>query len=111
MYESKSVTIVEVMGRNSGWLAASSALSRLNGNIESSLIYLCERIFNECKFIKHVKEKLKTQNRIIVAVSEGIKTKNENYLSSKCNNENQGEVNLIYNEDIPRYLKLVNIQR
>lgn len=89
VYESKSVTIVEVMGRNAGWLTAASALSRLNGNIGPSLIYLCERIFDESKFIEDVKEKLKRQNSIIVAVSEGIKTKDGNYLSSKCNNENQ----------------------
>lgn len=89
VYESKSVTIVEVMGRNAGWLTASSALSRLNGNKGPSLIYLCERIFDESKFIEDVNEKLKRQNSIIVAVSEGIKTKDGNYLSSKCDNENQ----------------------
>ena len=31
VYEKKAVTIVEVMGRNAGWLTAASALSRVNG--------------------------------------------------------------------------------
>ncbi|MDU1320692.1 MAG: 6-phosphofructokinase [Clostridium botulinum] len=88
-YESKSVTIVEVMGRNTGWLTAASALSRLNGNVGPSLIYLCEKVFYENKFIEDVKEKLKKQNAIIVAVSEGVKTKDGNYLCSKNEIKNQ----------------------
>ncbi|MTI69681.1 MAG: 6-phosphofructokinase [Firmicutes bacterium] len=83
VYESNSVTIVEVMGRNAGWLTAASALSRINGNNGPSLIYLCENVFDENKFIKDVKEKLKTKKSIIIAISEGLKTKDEKYLSFK----------------------------
>lgn len=82
VYGSQSVTIVEVMGRNAGWLTAASALSRVNGNIGPSLIYLCERVFDENKFIEDVRRKLQTQSGIIVAVSEGVKSKNGKYLST-----------------------------
>lgn len=83
VYDLNSVTIVEVMGRNAGWLTAASALSRINGNSGPSLIYLCENVFDENKFIEDIKEKLKTKKSIIIAISEGLKTKDGNYLSFK----------------------------
>ena len=58
VYDMPAVTIVEVMGRNAGWLTAASALSRLNGAEGPSLIYLCEKEFDIDKFIEDVKEKL-----------------------------------------------------
>ena len=41
VYDTKAVTIVEVMGRNAGWLTAASALARNNGGPGPNLIYLC----------------------------------------------------------------------
>lgn len=83
VYNTQSVTIVEVMGRNAGWLTASSALSRLNGGIGPNLIYLCEKDFNINKFTNDVKEKLKDNNSVIVAISEGIKNSNGQYISDE----------------------------
>lgn len=83
VYNIESVTIVEVMGRNVGWLTASSALARLNGGIGPSLIYMCETVFDNDKFIDNVKHKLKENKSIIVAVSEGLKDKNGNYISKQ----------------------------
>ena len=51
VYEKKAVTIVEVMGRNAGWLTAASALSRVNGGEGPSLIYLCEPVFDTEQFL------------------------------------------------------------
>ena len=56
VYEKKAVTIVEVMGRNAGWLTAASALSRVNGGEGPSLIYLCEPVFDTEQFLKDVQE-------------------------------------------------------
>ncbi len=81
VYDMPAVTIVEVMGRNAGWLTAASALSRLNGADGPSLIYLCERDFDIDRFIEDVKEKLKEKPAILVAVSEGIKNKDGVYIS------------------------------
>lgn len=50
------MTIVEVMGRNAGWLTAASALSRENGGTGPQLIYLCERAFDTEQFIRDVKD-------------------------------------------------------
>lgn len=83
VYCTEAVTIVEVMGRNSGWLTAASVLSRLNGNIGPSLIYLCESEFSNDQFIEDVKEKLKEHKGIIIAVSEGIKHANGKYVTEE----------------------------
>lgn len=83
VYDMPSVTIVEVMGRNVGWLTAASALARLNGGNGPSLIYLCETVFDNEKFIEDVKCKLKLNGSIIVAVSEGVKDAEGNYVSDQ----------------------------
>ncbi len=81
VYDIPAVTIVEIMGRNAGWLTAASALSRENGGSGPQMIYLCERAFDTEKFIADVKEKLKTKNAVVVAVSEGLKNADGSYLS------------------------------
>ncbi len=81
VYDTKAVTIVEVMGRNAGWLTASSALARNNGGKGPSLIYLCERPFSIPQFLKDVREKLAAQDSVLVAVSEGIRDARGVYIS------------------------------
>ncbi len=80
-YALKAVTIVEIMGRNAGWLTAASALSRVNGGPGPDFIYLCETAFDIDKFIVDVKKKLETQDAVMVAISEGIKDKDGKYIS------------------------------
>lgn len=81
VYNTSSVIIVEVMGRNAGWLTASSALARVNGGKGPNLIYLCERDFSVTEFITDVKEELENNNSVIVAISEGIKSSKGKYIS------------------------------
>lgn len=81
VYDTKAVTIVEVMGRNAGWLTAASALARNNGGKGPDLIYLCEPAFSIEGFLDDVKRKLETNDSVIVAISEGIKDKNGVYIS------------------------------
>ena len=82
-YDIPAVTIVEIMGRNAGWLTAAAALSRVNGNAGADLIYLCEKDFDNARFIKDVKEKLAVKPGVIVAVSEGVKDSNGAYVSDQ----------------------------
>lgn len=82
IYAVKSVTIVEIMGRDAGWLTAASALARNSYNSAPHLIYLPETAFNEDEFIADVKALLETRNNVIVAVSEGIHDANGNYISA-----------------------------
>ncbi|MDF2820945.1 MAG: hypothetical protein K0R15_1386 [Clostridiales bacterium] len=81
VYQIPAVTIVEVMGRNAGWLTAASALSRVNGGTGPALIYLCETNFDTEQFIEDVKEKLLDKNGILIAISEGLKDSYGNYIS------------------------------
>lgn len=78
VYDIPAVTIVEVMGRNAGWLTASSALARKMGEAPD-LIYLPEVAFDIDRFIEDVKEKLSQKNAVVIAVSEGIKTADGKY--------------------------------
>jgi 6-phosphofructokinase 1 len=74
VYDRKSATVVEIMGRNAGWLAASAALASVNGGPGPDLIYLPERDFSNDQFLADVEKKLNEKPRVIIAVSEGIHT-------------------------------------
>lgn len=87
VYDTKAVTIVEVMGRNAGWLTAASALARNNGAEGPSLIYLCEPAFSVESFLADVKGKLEKQDSVLVAISEGIKDKDGVYISEQVQSE------------------------
>jgi len=82
IYNLESVTIVEIMGRNAGWLTAASALARTNYSGAPDLIYLPESAFDINQFIDRVKTLQKTQKNVIVAVSEGIKDKDGQYIAA-----------------------------
>ena len=82
IYAVKSVTIVEIMGRDAGWLTAASALARNGYNTAPHLIYLPEVPFEKDKFIEDAREFLKNNNNLIVAISEGIRDKDGNYISA-----------------------------
>ena len=80
IYKLNAVTIVEIMGRNAGWLTAASALARENGATVPDLIYLPEVPFDTDKFLADIHEKFKEKSSIIIAVSEGIRNKEGNFL-------------------------------
>lgn len=82
IYNIPSVTIVEIMGRNAGWLTASSALARTSYSNAPDLIYLPEAPFCLDSFVEDVKRIQKQRKNVIVAVSEGIKGKDGNYISA-----------------------------
>lgn len=83
VYTTKAVTIVEVMGRDAGWLTAASCLARTNGAKGPDFIYLCEVPFSIDTFLKDVKAKLEEQDAVIIAVSEGVKNKDGRYISEE----------------------------
>lgn len=67
------VSIIEVMGRNAGWLTAASALAKKDPDDAPHLIYLPEVELDEQKFLADVKAQLEKRTGIVVAVSEGLK--------------------------------------
>lgn len=82
IYQISSVVIVEIMGRDAGWLTAASCLARNDYSPAPHLIYLPEVDFDEDQFIEDIKNVLKTSRCVIVAVSEGIHDKDGNYISA-----------------------------
>lgn len=73
VYDLKSVTIVEVMGRHAGWLTGAAALARNAKRAAPHLIYLPEIPFLKEQFISDVQSLFdKGIHQVIVAVSEGI---------------------------------------
>ncbi len=73
-YDIKVVTIIEVMGRNAGWLTAATALAKAEDCEGVDLIYLPEVLFDIDKFMGKIRTLFEHKNNIVVAVSEGIKT-------------------------------------
>ncbi|MCR4643993.1 MAG: 6-phosphofructokinase [Oscillospiraceae bacterium] len=72
VYSIPSVTIIEIMGRHSGWLAASTCILRANGEEAPHLIYLPETTFSADRFIEDVRREMAKHKAVVVAVSEGV---------------------------------------
>lgn len=80
VYDTGMVCIIEVMGRNAGWLTASAALAGVKG-LGADLIYLPEVPFDMDKFVADVKDVCaKNNNKCIAVVSEGIKFADGKYV-------------------------------
>lgn len=80
VYDTPMVSVVEVMGRNAGWLTAAAQLACYKG-YGPDLIYLPEIPFDLEKFYSDVEKKFKENNgKVIIAVSEGVKTKDGKYV-------------------------------
>lgn len=80
IYQLQSVTIVEIMGRNAGWLTAASALARNEYNVAPDLIYLPEVTFDKDTFLEDIRNVFKQKRCVVIAVSEGIRDAFGNFL-------------------------------
>lgn len=68
-----AVTIMEAMGRDVGWLTASSAIGRRDERDAPHLIYLPETPFTIEKFLNDVQRVYDRLGFVVVAASEGIR--------------------------------------
>ncbi len=80
VYADRSITVVEIMGRNAGWLTAASVLARSRTSDAPHLIYLPEKPLSKEKLIQDVKNC--PARNMVIAVSEGIKDENGEYFSN-----------------------------
>lgn len=85
VYDTGMITVLEVMGRNAGWLTAATALAAHKGQ-GPDLIYLPEVAFNMDKFLEDVKNVYKENGKCIVAVSEGAKDASGKYVAEMGSN-------------------------
>lgn len=72
VYDLDSVLIVEIMGRDTGWLTAAAALPRLSGETAPQLVYLPEVPFSAERFVQDVRRVQQHSRTVVVAVSEGV---------------------------------------
>ena len=80
VYTTRACTIVEIMGRDAGWLTASAALPRHYGQICPDLVYLPEVPFDYDEFIGSVNSLFGMKPNVVVAVSEGIRDRDGRYV-------------------------------
>ena len=71
VYDTGTITVVEIMGRHAGWLAGSAALASACGS-GPDLIYLPEVDFDMEQFLADVHRIYEEKNNVLIAVSEGI---------------------------------------
>ena len=80
VYDKGQVAVIEIMGRNAGWLTAAAALANYK-NLGADLIYLPEVPFSVDKFLSDVKRVMDANNgKCIACVSEGIRDKDGNFI-------------------------------
>ena len=85
VYGAESVAVIETMGRNAGWLAAASALSKSEECAGPDLLCIPEVPFDYDEFYNKIEELRKKKKSIVVVVSEGIKTADGKYLCEANN--------------------------
>lgn len=107
VYSIPSVTIVEIMGRDAGWLTASSCVLRANGEPAPHLIYLPESEFSIEKFLEDIRTAQQKYKAVIIAVSEGIKFDDEKYLASGFSSELTDAFGHKYLSGVGKYLEKI----
>ncbi len=93
VYDTGMVAVVEIMGRNAGWLTASSALAAAKGQ-GPDLIYLPELTFSKEQFLADVKRVYEKTGKVIVAVSEGAKYADGTYVADSGVRDSFGHAQL-----------------
>lgn len=82
LYTAEPCTILEVMGRNAGWIAAATGLARRCEEDAPHLIYMPEIVFSFDKLISDVKEVLAEFGKVFIVAGEGLKGADGNYITA-----------------------------
>ncbi len=80
VYDQKNVTVIEIMGRNVGWLTGAAALSKGPDCEGPDFIYLPETAFEFNGFLTRIEELQKHKKALVIAVSEGIRLADGRYV-------------------------------
>lgn len=80
VYPVNGVFILETMGRDTGWLAASASLAKIDGKSVADFIYLPEMVFDEEEFIEKIKNRYEEKKRVFIVASEGLKNAEGKYI-------------------------------
>ena len=80
VYDIRSVTVAEIMGRHAGWLAGAACLASGEDCDGPDLILLPEVPFDPEAFLARVDELQSRKSNVIIAASEGVRTADGTYL-------------------------------
>ncbi|MGD8238340.1 MAG: 6-phosphofructokinase [Armatimonadota bacterium] len=82
-YSTDTVKVMETMGRNTGWIAASTGLAHETEEDAPHLVYLPERPFILQSFFDDVQGCLDSLGRATIVVSEGLVDENGEYITAQ----------------------------
>jgi 6-phosphofructokinase len=82
VYDSGMITVIEIMGRNAGWLTGSAALAAKHGS-GPDLIYLPEVDFDLERFYSDAETIYRQSGKVLIAVSEGVHDANGELIAAK----------------------------
>lgn len=89
-----NIVVMEAMGRNTGWLAAASALAKSREVDPPHLICLPEVPFNRERFLTDVSEKYRDLGFLYIVASEGLVDEKGCYIFAKEARDSFGHVRL-----------------
>lgn len=86
VYDQQNVTLLEIMGRNAGWLTGAAALAKGEDCEGPDLLFLPEITFDVDGFMHTVEELHKTKKAVVIAISEGVKVADGRYVCELTDN-------------------------
>lgn len=105
IYPVKNVVIVEIMGRDSGWLTLAAGLPHFLGGNHPDIIAIPEVAFDQTKFIEKINKLLLTQNLVVCVVSEGIREKSGSYVGMDTKSGAVDSFGHTYLSGVSKYLE------
>jgi ATP-dependent phosphofructokinase / diphosphate-dependent phosphofructokinase len=91
---STQVFVLEVMGRHAGWITAACALAAERKGEAPHILLLPEIVFDEARFLARVKEAIERYGQCVIAVSEGVKQPDGEFLSASDLRDSFGHAQL-----------------
>ncbi len=86
VYDQEQVTLLEIMGRNAGWLTGAAALATGEDCEGPDMLFLPEITFDVEQFMKKVTDLQKVKKSVVVAISEGVKVADGRYVCELTDN-------------------------
>lgn len=86
VYDQQNVTLIEIMGRNAGWLTGAAALAAGEDCEGPDMLFLPEITFDVDEFMKKVAQIHKTKKSVVIAISEGVKVADGRYVCELTDN-------------------------
>lgn len=111
IYALPSVTVIEVMGRDTGWLTLAAGLPRFLGEGKPDIIALPETPFDEDAFLDQIRQLHKTTRSVVAVVSEGIRDESGAYVGMGSKSGAVDPFGHAYLSGVGKYLEMLIKQK